>query len=95
MARAAYGLYFGPKHPWNEGYPLEGLYQGSDRAELRAIVRALEAHKNGELHIASDNQPAVDTTTDLALWAEGHAQTPKIRTDRDLWKRVIVQIMRN
>ena len=48
VARAVYGLFYRDGHPWNVSRKLEGIYQTSDRAELMAVVWALETMRDFE-----------------------------------------------
>ena len=48
LARAGYGIFDGPAHPWNESHVLHGCHQASDRAELAAVVRVLVANIGNE-----------------------------------------------
>lgn len=51
-ANAGIGVYFGPDHPWNVSEPLDGLKHTNNRAELRAVIRAVKiARDNGYNHI--------------------------------------------
>ena len=59
-ARAGYGIYYYPKCPRNLACPLGGMYQGSDRAELRAALHALERHKTDEMTMRTDNKSVKD-----------------------------------
>ena len=88
VARAGFSLWFGPDHPWNESSPLSGRFQSSDRAELAAVVRALMAHRGGELNVRSDNEHVVVMGTDLLLWHAGiGTKKPRPKHNRDLWKQ--------
>jgi hypothetical protein len=48
FARAGFVIHYYPKCSRNVALPLEGNYQGSDRAELKAAVLSLERHRWGK-----------------------------------------------
>ncbi|TPX57089.1 hypothetical protein SpCBS45565_g08270 [Spizellomyces sp. 'palustris'] len=55
-ARAGYGIYFGPSHPFNTSARLPGPIQTNNRAELLAVIRAIEiAPPNMHLVVHSDS----------------------------------------
>lgn len=59
------GVYFGPADRRNISEPLQGTKQTNQRAELTAIVRALEvAPKDRKIVIVSDSKYAIDCVTD-------------------------------
>jgi ribonuclease HI len=58
------GVYFGPQDRRNISEPLNGTKQTNQRAELTAIVRALEvAPKDRRIVIVSDSKYAIDCVT--------------------------------
>jgi ribonuclease HI len=81
--RAGWGVYFGPEHALNLGEPLAGGEQTAQRAEVRALVGALESTE-GPLHVHSDSRYVVDTWAKLRQPTAG---TPGGK-HRDLWERV-------
>ncbi|EME85787.1 uncharacterized protein MYCFIDRAFT_118885, partial [Pseudocercospora fijiensis CIRAD86] len=59
------GVYFGPADQRNISEPLQGTKQTNQRAELTAIVRALEvAPKDRRIVIVSDSKYAIDCVTE-------------------------------
>ncbi|KAK4632375.1 Ribonuclease H [Fulvia fulva] len=64
------GVYFGPGDRRNISEPLSGTKQTNNRAELTAIIRALEvAPKDRRIVIVSDSKYAIDCVTDwFANW---------------------------
>lgn len=59
------GVYFGPQDRRNISEPLNGTKQTNQRAELTAIVRALEvAPKDRKIVIVSDSKYSIDCVTD-------------------------------
>lgn len=59
------GVYFGPSDRRNISEPLEGVKQTNQRAELTAIVRALEVSpKDRKIVIVSDSKYSIDCVTD-------------------------------
>ena len=61
-ARAGYRVFFNSLCPLNVSIPFGRLYQGPDRAKLRAAVHVLESTPTGAklLHIKSVNKAVVD-----------------------------------
>jgi hypothetical protein len=55
FSRAGFGKHHYPKCSRNLALPLEGNYQGSDRAELKAAVLSHERHRWGRIPITTDN----------------------------------------
>eukprot|EP00972_Heterocapsa_arctica_P070282 10382053-Heterocapsa_arctica.AAC.1 len=66
----------------NENGPPKGRDQGSDRAEVRALVAALEK-TNCHLEVITDNRYVRDTATYLLAGGIGHKGKHS-----DLWQRV-------
>lgn len=58
IRRAGWGLWAGNEHPWNCCGPLLGPEQSAFRAELRALVAAVELF-SGQLEVACDCRSAV------------------------------------
>lgn len=63
-ASAGYGVYFGPNDSRNVSAPLTGKRQTNQRAELTAVVKALESVPSKEsLSIKTDSQYSIDCFT--------------------------------
>ncbi|KIV92587.1 hypothetical protein, variant 3 [Exophiala mesophila] len=63
-ARAGVGVYFGPQDPKNVSEALKGSKQTNQRAELTAILRALEiAPRHREVTIYTDSKYSIDCVT--------------------------------
>ncbi|KAK3349273.1 ribonuclease H-like protein [Lasiosphaeria hispida] len=68
-ARAGVGVYFGHGDNRNISEPLEGMPQTNQRAEMAAILRALEvADETQEIEICSDSSYSIDA---LTQWYRG------------------------
>lgn len=68
-ARAGVGVYFGDDDPRNVAEPLDGDLQTNQRAELQAMVRALEiAPANQNVRILTDSKYSINCVTQ---WATG------------------------
>lgn len=66
---AGYGVYFGDNHPRNEGRYLDTAAPTNNKAELKAIERALEITSNdrsSKLNIYSDSGYAIKSVTDYS-----------------------------
>lgn len=78
---AGYGVWFNDRHPLNEGRPLEMPPMTNNRAELRAIQRAIEiiASEEGQTHLPTFFEcPFITILTDstyardaLGKWRKG------------------------
>ncbi|KAJ1719258.1 hypothetical protein LPJ53_005945, partial [Coemansia erecta] len=69
-ARAGVGVYFGPNDSRNVSEPLSGPRQTNQRAELTAIIRAMEQappQPGATLHIITDSQYSINC---LTRWAD-------------------------
>ncbi len=67
-ATAGMGVYFGPSDPRNLSERLPGVVQTNNRAELTAIIRALEAvAPDANIVIKTDSQYSVSCFT---IWAQ-------------------------
>lgn len=68
-SNAGIGVYFGHKHPWNVSEPLTGWRHTNNRAELRAVIRALQIARqhNKRIKIYSDSQCVIEGATDWAF----------------------------
>ncbi|KAL9106202.1 MAG: hypothetical protein Q9227_008735 [Pyrenula ochraceoflavens] len=63
-SRAGVGVYFGPDNPDNVSEALKGSRQTNQRAELTAILRALEiAPRHRDVTIFTDSRYAIDCVT--------------------------------
>ncbi|KAJ4528950.1 hypothetical protein HRR83_009004 [Exophiala dermatitidis] len=63
-ARAGVGVYFGPQDPKNVSEALKGSKQTNQRAELTAILRALDiAPRHRDVTIYTDSKYAIDCVT--------------------------------
>ena len=76
------GVYWGPNHPRNVGEPLPGIEQTNNRAEISAVLRALDDTKhfreNGtELVIHTDSQFTIDVTGWVHRWKRNGWKTAK------------------
>jgi ribonuclease HI len=77
MARAGYGVYFSENNPRNLSARLPGQKQSNQRAELYAVLRALETYRfhqrDGDLpktvYVLTDSKYVVQALTDwVKLW---------------------------
>lgn len=67
-ARAGVGVYFGPADPRNVSEPLRGPRQTNQRAELTAILRALErAPRSHPVRVVTDSNYSINCVT---VWCE-------------------------
>ncbi|KAJ1844687.1 Ribonuclease H1, partial [Coemansia sp. RSA 2703] len=65
-ARGGVGVYFGPNDSRNVSEPLSGPRQTNQRAELTAIIRAMEqtpAEPGNTLHVMTDSQYSINCLT--------------------------------
>jgi len=71
-AVAGVGVYFGPQDPKNVSEALAGTRQTNQRAELTAVLRALElSPRNRMLHIYTDSNYAIKCVTEwFVKWRE-------------------------
>ena len=90
LRRAGWGLWAGELHPWNVSSPLLGQEQTAFRAELRAMVAAVEMFA-GELEIASDCEAVVKTANSML---SGHRLDVTMVQHSDLWSRFARVIQR-
>ena len=64
-ARAGVGVYFGPRDPRNVSEALRGSRQTNQRAELTAVLRALEiTPRHRDVTIYTDSQYSIKCVTD-------------------------------
>ena len=66
FTRAGYGLHFALEHAGNVAKPLRGLDQSSYRAEVRAVVEAVET-TDTPLLMPIDNEAVAKTAARFAL----------------------------
>ena len=83
LRRSGAGVFWGPYHPLNEKTNQSGQAHTSPRAELLAIVIAIEQAR-WPIHIFSDNQGFVIAVNKLL--AGDH--TPSLKNNVDLWSRI-------
>ncbi|CRG83189.1 ribonuclease HI [Talaromyces islandicus] len=96
-AQAGVGVYFGPGDTSrNVSEPLKGSRQTNQRAELTAILRALEiAPRHRPVTIVTDSRYAIDCVTSwFKKWIRNNWQTSDGRPveNKDLVKAVLVKI---
>lgn len=90
------GVFFGPADKRNISEPLQGTKQTNQRAELTAIVRALEvAPKDRKIVIVSDSKYAIDCVTE---WFHNWQRNGWVNSSRkpvenkDLIQKIIDQL---
>ena len=83
LRRSGAGVYWGDSHPLNTSVHQAGQAHTSPRAELLAIVIAIEQSR-WPIHIFSDNLGYV-TAVQRLLAGEF---TPTMKDDRYLWRRI-------
>ncbi len=88
IRRAAYGVYYGRNHPWNKASRLKGRTQTVPRAELRALLAALEWAEE-PTEVVLDNLWVVKGAQMLV---QGHSAG--VLSHQDLWRRVEAEIDR-
>lgn len=79
-AAAGVGVYFGPRDPRNVSEPLEGYPQTNQRAELTAILRALDITSEDDrpLTLYSDSQYSMKCITEwLPKWRQNGFKTSR------------------
>ncbi len=83
ISRAGCGIYLGGHNPLNFSFCLPGVWQTAYRAELRALVHAVEValFVGFSCHIKLDNKAVVDNANDII----STDTLPK--DDLDLWVR--------
>lgn len=90
------GVYFGPADKRNISEPLSGTKQTNQRAELTAMVRALEvAPKDRKIIIVSDSKYSIDCVTDwFHNWQRnGWVNSAKKPVEnRDLVQKILDQL---
>jgi ribonuclease HI len=83
ISRAGCGVYLGNHNPLNLSFRLPGVWQTAYRAELRALVHAVEIAQvvGFSFHVKLDNMAVVDNANDII-----NDETMP-RDDLDLWDR--------
>jgi ribonuclease HI len=94
FARVGIGIHYYPKCSRNVALPLEGNYQGSDRAELKAAVLSLERHRWGKILITTDNTMVSEGIQVVTYYLQGKGTRPLYNTNRDLWQKSIIETRR-
>ncbi|EED15006.1 ribonuclease H, putative [Talaromyces stipitatus ATCC 10500] len=96
IAQAGVGVYFGPNDTRNVSEPLKGHRQTNQRAELTAIIRALEiAPRHRPVTIVTDSRYAIDCVTNwFRKWVRNNWQTSdgKPVENKDLIQSILVKI---
>lgn len=92
-AVAGVGVYFGPRHPKNLSEPLSGTRQTNQRAELTAVLRALQlSPRNRRIEIYTDSNYSIKCVTEWFLkWREnGWLNSAKKPVEnRDLVEKIV------
>ena len=83
LRRSGAGVYWGPDHPLNTITNQSGQAHTSPRAELLAIVIAIEQAR-WPIHIFSDNQGFVIAVKKML----SGDQTPSLKNNVDLWANI-------
>jgi ribonuclease HI len=95
-ALAGYGVFFGVGDERNVSEPLPGLRQTNQRAELMAILRALEiVDTNQELRITTDSKYSIDCCTSwFRGWEKNNWQTAQKTPveNKDLVQSIVAKI---
>jgi ribonuclease HI len=90
------GVYFGPADKRNISEPLSGTKQTNQRAELMAMVRALEvAPKDRRIVIVSDSKYSIDCVTDwFRNWQRNNwvNSSKKAVENKDLVQKILEQL---
>jgi len=84
---AGVGAFWGEQHPFNISEPLNGCEQSNNRAELTAVIRALQLEVRA-VEVRSDSTYVVDGINKrLAKWKrQGFATKTGMVKNHDLWK---------
>ncbi|KAJ1910475.1 hypothetical protein IWQ60_010637 [Tieghemiomyces parasiticus] len=88
--RAGVGVYFGPSDPRNVSEPLPGLRQTNQRAELMAILRALEqCATDQDVEIRTDSRYSMNC---LTTWISGWKRRKWINSSgKDVENRDLIE----
>ncbi|KAJ5272815.1 Ribosomal protein L9/RNase H1 N-terminal [Penicillium angulare] len=96
LASAGVGVYFGPGDPRNVSEPLKGSRQTNQRAELTAILRAIDiAPRHRDVTIFTDSRYSIDCVTVwFKNWRRNNWMTKdkKPVENRDLVESILVKI---
>ncbi|KAJ5216401.1 Ribosomal protein L9/RNase H1 N-terminal [Penicillium cinerascens] len=96
LASAGVGVYFGPGDSRNVSEPLKGSRQTNQRAELTAILRAIDiAPRHRDITIITDSRYAIDCVTVWFInWRRNDWMTKdkKPVENRDLIESILVKI---
>ncbi|KAJ5477014.1 hypothetical protein N7539_007158 [Penicillium diatomitis] len=96
LASAGVGVYFGPGDSRNVSEPLKGSRQTNQRAELTAILRAIDiAPRHRDVTIYTDSRYSIDCVTVWFVnWRRNHWVTKdgKPVENRDLIESILVKI---
>ncbi|KAI8393489.1 ribonuclease H-like domain-containing protein [Radiomyces spectabilis] len=93
-ARAGYGVYWGEQDPRNVSERLPGPRQTNQRAEITAVISALEQaqHERKPLHIKTDSMYVINAATSWSKsWIKNNwkTSTGKPVENRDLLERLL------
>ncbi|GES60412.1 ribonuclease H [Aspergillus terreus] len=96
LAAAGVGVYFGPEDSRNVSEPLKGSRQTNQRAELTAILRALDiAPRHRDVTIFTDSQYAINCVTVwFVRWRRNNWMTAgnKMVENKDLIEAILSKI---
>jgi ribonuclease HI len=96
IASAGVGVYFGPEDSRNVSEPLKGTRQTNQRAELTAILRALDiAPRHRDVTIFTDSRYAIDCVTVwFVKWRRNKWLTSENKPveNKDLIESILVKI---
>ncbi|KAJ5888826.1 hypothetical protein N7495_008867 [Penicillium taxi] len=96
MASAGVGVYFGPKDARNVSEPLRGNRQTNQRAELTAILRAIDiTPRHRDVTIFTDSRYSIDCVTNWFVnWRRNDWKTKEGKPveNRDLVESILVKI---
>ena len=90
-AYAGIGVYFGPDDPRNLSEPLPGAKQTNQRAELMAIIRAMEQCPQANMYIYSDSTYSIKGATEwMKNWKRNgwKKQNGDEILNMDLWEKM-------
>ena len=90
-AKGGVGVYFGPNHALNISEPLTGMKQTNQRAELTAVIRALETYRDADMYIITDSLYAINGATAwIKKWKKNKWMNSGAKpvSNRDLWEQL-------
>ncbi len=90
-AKGGVGVYFGPNHKLNISERLRGPKQTNQRAELTAIIRALQTYPDKDMYIITDSLYSVNGATAwMPKWKKNKwvNSSSKAVSNRDLWEQL-------